>query len=450
MPLSSVPILESPNGFMRWKREITDMLGMNGYGSLLGRHKEPPSDAREGSKTYEAWLDKQERALAMISSRCGLNAREEIKNVETLDAAMKKLEARFQPRGSAIFQQLDYNFSTLTRASCKNVSDFAEQLRKARNEIHELDPTCKISEPHFVNRFLTGLGPEFTTFLSAFYQVNSLIPERYATGTITREAVTFDTAVIAAEKEEQAQKLVEAAPTAMVATLSSRGKNQKHCSYCHKRSHEVTSCWKLHPEKKRFFDQERAERKREREKKKASKQGEESPPTAAVAYHPPTEVGIVQMVASTPSSSPSLLENSWLFDTGCNQHSTHNKACFVPGSLRPWDGGGVTAYGGKSNAPTHVGTARIPCDVNGKLVWLYLADTLYNPTSGCNLLAPTQLRKKGASYTFVDSGIAITTPQGTIFADERFGLFPIRLWQGRIAWEGDFKAALPAYSLSNE
>ncbi|KAH7394706.1 hypothetical protein BKA66DRAFT_381829, partial [Pyrenochaeta sp. MPI-SDFR-AT-0127] len=63
--------------------------------------------------------------------------------------------------------------------------------------------TCKISEPHFVNRFLTGLGDNYNVFLASFYQNNRLIPERDAQNVITKDAVTFDEAVIAAEKAEQ-------------------------------------------------------------------------------------------------------------------------------------------------------------------------------------------------------------------------------------------------------
>ncbi|KAF2866028.1 hypothetical protein BDV95DRAFT_651666, partial [Massariosphaeria phaeospora] len=94
--------------------------------------------------------------------------------------------------------------------------------------------------PHLVNRFLTSLGPEFATFLSAFYQVNSLIPERNNEGAITRKAVTFDTAVMAAEKEEQSQQLIDAAP-APVALAANFGGN-KLCTHCRGTTHKKHNC----------------------------------------------------------------------------------------------------------------------------------------------------------------------------------------------------------------
>ena len=89
---------------------------------------------------------------------------------------------------------------------CKGVSDFAEKLREARTELLELDATCEIGEPQFVNKFLTGLGSNFDVFLTSFYQTHSLIPKRDEKIEVVEKAATFEEAVMAAEKEEQSQK----------------------------------------------------------------------------------------------------------------------------------------------------------------------------------------------------------------------------------------------------
>ena len=206
--LEQIPLLEGPCGYMKWKQKMEDWLGLYGYGKLLSEQTvQPTRREHESNNEYltriDTWEEKQERGYAAIRSRCGLNAREELKGVNQVDAALAKLKSRFQPKGSAIFQQLDQNYANLTLEHCKSVSEFAEKLRTARNEIHLLDETCKISEPHFVNRFLTGLGDNYNVFLTSFYQNNQLIPERDAQNVITKDAVTFDETVIAAEKEEQ-------------------------------------------------------------------------------------------------------------------------------------------------------------------------------------------------------------------------------------------------------
>ncbi|PVH90526.1 hypothetical protein DM02DRAFT_547631, partial [Periconia macrospinosa] len=238
--LEQILLLEGPSGYMKWKQKMEDWLGLYGYGRLLSEQTAQPTRYEgESDKEYrtrvETWEEKQERGYAAIRSRCGLNAREELKGVNRVDTALAKLKSRFQPKGSAIFQQLDQNCTGLTLEQCKSVSEFAEKLRTARNEIHLLDESCKISEPHFVNRFLTGLGDSYNVFLTSFYQNNRLIPERDAQNVITKDAVTFDEAVIAAEKEEQRQRFSERSreETALVA----QRRPQIYCHECGKNGH---------------------------------------------------------------------------------------------------------------------------------------------------------------------------------------------------------------------
>jgi hypothetical protein len=238
--LQNIAKLESSAGWTKFNREIRDFLTMNGFGDLLGRNKAMPEEqGTHRSNTFEqkkeAWLDKQERACAAARSRLGYNAREEVKDKAVLDQLLLGLEKRFRPTGSAIFQQLDRRYHDLMLAECRGVSDFAEQLQEARNELLELDETCLIGEPHFVNKFLSGLGPSFDIFLTSFYQTHSLIPERDDKKEIATKAVTFETAVMAAEKEEQSQKVREE-KLAYLAKGGGSGdaKEVPWCSHCDK------------------------------------------------------------------------------------------------------------------------------------------------------------------------------------------------------------------------
>jgi gag-polypeptide of LTR copia-type len=209
--LQNIAKLESSIGWTKFNREIRDYLTMNGFGDLLGRNKDAPAQGTLTPEAYatkqESWLDKQERAIAIVHSRCGYNARDEIKGKTVLNDVLLALQKRYRPTGSAIFQQLDHRYYDLTLADCKNVSDFAEKLREARNELLELDATCLIGEPHFVNKFLTGLGSSFDIFLTSFYQNHALILVRDKNKAVTTAAVTFEEAFIAAEKEEQNQSV---------------------------------------------------------------------------------------------------------------------------------------------------------------------------------------------------------------------------------------------------
>jgi hypothetical protein len=459
--LDRIPLLEGPSGYMKWRQTIEDWLRLYGFGKLLSKQTtQPTRRENESDNEYltrvENWEEKQERAFSAIRSRCGLNAREELKDVNRADVALDKLKRRFQPKGSAIFQQLNQNYTDLTLEQCKSVSEFAEKLRTARNEIHLLDKTCKISEPHFVNKFLTGLGDGYNMFLTSFYQNNLLIPERDTEDTITKEAVTFDDAVIAAEKEEQRQRFEEQSKEG--AALVAQQRQQLHCTHCGRNNHTRNTCWELHPELKMQAIAERASRRRKREELKAKRNEREDMESAPVApvsnlafqdhWIPEIERGLnfafPAISLSTASSEVSqLLEHNWVLDSGCTNHASCQKSMFLPGSLRMYNGPPVNGFGGAKQQPTMIGTVAIACESNGRHEILTLSDTLYHPSAGCNLISVSQLRKRGAQLAFSTKGITIGRANKVLTADERCGLYLLRLWRGN-------KVALPAYSISED
>ncbi|KAF1981047.1 hypothetical protein K402DRAFT_343196, partial [Aulographum hederae CBS 113979] len=204
--LGSIAILESPAGWIKWHREISDYIGIVGYGDLLGRNRSPPAKGALSDDKWEdrkeAWHSKQDKACSAIKSRLDFNARKEVNGLDTLETVLNKLKTRYKPTGSAIFQELDRRYHELTLADCTGVNHFASQLRKARAELLELDSDCAVGEPHFVNKFLTGLGPDYKPFLTAFYQNHQLIPTRKDDGEVTAKAVTLDEALVLAEREE--------------------------------------------------------------------------------------------------------------------------------------------------------------------------------------------------------------------------------------------------------
>jgi hypothetical protein len=267
--LQNIAKLESSIGWTKFNREIRDYLTMNGFGDLLGRNKAAPVQGTLTADAHatkeESWLDKQERAIAIVHSRCGYNARDEIKGKTVLNDVFLTLQRRYRPTGSAIFQQLDRRYYDLTLADCKNVSDFAEKLREARNELLDLDDTCLIGEPHFVNKFLTGLGSSFDIFLTSFYQNHALIPVRDENRAITTIAVTFEEAFIAAEKEEQSQRVRED-KAALVSVKDTIQTEILYCSHCNKRYHTKDKCFLLRPDLKKAFDEKRDKKNRQKKR----------------------------------------------------------------------------------------------------------------------------------------------------------------------------------------
>ncbi len=258
--LSTLSILESSFQWVKWSRDIKDYLTMTGFGDLLVRSASLPEQSIFSAEIWEvkkeSWTAKQERTCAVMRNRLGYNACESVKLLVTVATILSKIELRFRATGSAVFFFLDREYHELTLADCTGVMDYSEKLRKAKNELLELDSSCKIGEPHFVHKFLSGLGTGYKIFLATFSQTHSLIGATAADGFAVVGAVTFDEAVMAAEKEEQRMKHQEEPESAYIGIGTKTNPDQvtlnvPYCTHCHKNYHTATDCWALHPDLKK-------------------------------------------------------------------------------------------------------------------------------------------------------------------------------------------------------
>lgn len=241
--------------------------------------------------------------------------------------------------------------------------DFAEKLRKAKNELLELDASCKIGEPHFIHKFLSSLGPSFDIFRATFSQTQSLLPIKATDGTVSTAAVTFDETVIAAEKEEQRLKQQETEATKPILISSSHppAGNQTtitvpYCTHCKKNYHSIDDCWVLHPELKKANDK----------KKRATQsngKGKRSRPSPSDAEDDTYNFGgmSVHFMAARPLSD---LGNLWALDTGCTQHVTHRREDCV--TFKPYIGGPIAGIGGTQIQPAGQRTIKLACNVRGR------------------------------------------------------------------------------------
>jgi hypothetical protein len=201
---SSIKKLESTGGWREWIQAITDVIRICGFGDLLKRNKEEPTQRTDESESdlkarIDLWESRQEQIIAFILSQLGVYARSKVKHIKTLCLILETLKQIFKPQNSIAFLELDNEYRGLTLDKCINITDYAEKLTIVRKELEQLDALCYISEPIFVNKFLTGLGSNYDHFSSAFYTTHNLLPERQG-DKITKAAVTIDEAVMAAEQ----------------------------------------------------------------------------------------------------------------------------------------------------------------------------------------------------------------------------------------------------------
>jgi len=454
--VQQIELLEGPNNWLRWERQMTEFLGFSGFARYLAgrpdavepREVEGES-AKEKATRRETWEQNQDKAIWTILSRCGANAKAVLEGgegeqmVTRVAAAFELLRARFRPTGSAVFQNLHQEYKNITLDTCKGtVSDFAERLRKAKSELEALDTSVKIAEPFFVDHFLSGLNNNYATFLATFHQTHSLIAKRKADNSIETAAVSFEEAVQAAERFEQGLKNhLQTKDFALIAQIPGQRKRKGPCSFCKHQGHEVNDCYKKFPHLREIW--KRSDAGKAWLARKAKTQAAQTPMVGGLAHQRPLpefEEGGFGFMAS---QGPHALLSNWALDTGCSRHISSERSAFLPESLQPYTGPPMVGLGGASQQSMMVGTIQLIICVDGEPKRLRLSDALYSPTAGCNLVSVSQLQKRGAIVNFTPTGISVSTPKGlTAHCDQVHGLYFFRLWAQPVA--------LAAYSLNQD
>ncbi|KAI7763638.1 hypothetical protein LZL87_013617 [Fusarium oxysporum] len=293
----TIPKLEQTSEWLTWKREMLDLLDMCGYGDLLTRNAQPPTEGNDPATQIKAWRSRQDRACGAIRSRLGYNARVFTAGIPTAQGMISHLESRYRPVRSAIFQELDRRFQELT------------------------------------------LDSYYEGFLTAFNQNHNILPIRDPNNrnVILKEAVTFETAISAASQEEDRQRGATAriAYRAMVAQGTP-------CGDCGRKGHDKSTFWKLYPELRRDRSKAGYERRqwkmqsREKEREKTTDKLE-SATYATPAYLQPDQArlalwlidfqGHLGLIGSSfgpsglqASLQARALERIHVFDSGASLH----------------------------------------------------------------------------------------------------------------------------------
>ncbi|KAG7423459.1 Retrovirus-related Pol polyprotein from transposon TNT [Fusarium oxysporum f. sp. raphani] len=452
--LANIPKLESTAGWINWSREMKDHLTMSGYGDLFKRNKDKPTGTSAATvEKIDNWLSKQERACGAVLNRLGYNAREQVKDKETVTEIFSELEKRFKPKGSAVFQELDRRYNSLTLDQCSGVMNFAERLREAQSELLQLDETCKIGTPQFINKFLTGLGPEYEVFLTAFYQNHNLLPERGSNGEVTKPAVTFEIALTAAEQEEmniQQREKTKTQQTALLAGTRGLRKDRvtQTCDHCNKPGHNKAGCFGLHPDlleefrRKRALRSERRETKLERRKENSSSLQPDEDHTAAIAFLNTAFLSLQPQFGLAASEPSKLLERIHVLDSGASSHTFCHRRNFT--SLEKFTGSAINGIAGSAIMPEGQGTYTLKTIWNNTKGRTAFHKALYVPGAHCNLISVSVLEEDGATILF-RKGRAVVTNHGKVIlsATRKFGLYVID--------EDDeqLHTAMAAYSVSD-
>ena len=140
--LAAIKLLETKSGWQRWNEDIHNALLFAGFNDVLNRQPTRPERRQDESNSRylertEAWEDKQARALAAARDRCGHNAKNAMKDSETIVDALAAIREQFQPSGSGGYDKLTTEFNQLDLNKCQSVGKLgSEILRVGSDQSH--------------------------------------------------------------------------------------------------------------------------------------------------------------------------------------------------------------------------------------------------------------------------------------------------------------------------
>jgi TfoX/Sxy family transcriptional regulator of competence genes len=412
--LANIPVLETAEQWPSWSREIQDYLILSGYNHIIDNDTAPQEgDATQRTAAGIIFKEQTVRAAAAIRNRCGYNARDQIKDKDTVKAMLNALKAYFKPQGSGVFSELCRRFNDLALNNCKGVTEYTEQLRRVMTEMAELHPSLKLPEPFVVQKFLHGLGSGYEVFQTTFNQTHDIIP-----GDGDKTAITFNATSLAAINEERRIASEQNTSQMLVATRISGNKatiQVDYCGHCKKYYHTEDKCFLLHPELKK--------KKRSGKGKKEKAEKEQSEDEDGEDSHSSKKKKTMNLISTYHLSTSYNLADWWVIDSGCEQHMTNNKGNFVEFSSFPTNQHDCGGLGGITIPAQGRGTVKISIPLEKDEVDVMITNVLYCPGSGVNLLSLSQLLDKGVNIKWSKSKCTIEYQGLRIEARRAGGLF---------------------------
>lgn len=98
-----------------------------------------------------------------------------------------------------------------------------------------------------------------------------------------------------------------------------------------------------------------------------------------------TKLGLVGLSDSATRDIAQRLQQVYVVDTGCGQHTFSRKDGFL--NMRRYSGPATMGIGGKVVMLTHIGDFALASIVNGKEVRSIFHDAVYSPAAGVNLIS---------------------------------------------------------------
>jgi hypothetical protein len=455
-PITGVPMLEHGLPIQHWTEGFTAYLSINGHINIIdnpynnGLSIEGTVVPRLAGAALTKWNMTQRIAMIALKQRLGNEAKALIAagTYTNCQSIMDKLNERFKPQGAGAFIDLCDALNNMTLSSYSNLTEYTAEFRRIDKDINALDSSLALPMPYMIQRYLQGLGPQFTPFRKTFNQINSVIPLSGVNSISFDQTVLKTELEIASQSQDEIQTAFYVKPTYKTASPSNQhirhhgAVSEKvngdtktivipHCSYCNRDYHTHNECATKHPALMPELKRKRAERQERFKKKQATSASSTTLAGLAVPASSTSVTEVHDVLLAANNTSFGSLAREWMLDSGCGKHIAWDRNSFI--DYTPIPPHKQVQYNGINNSVTHaIGTGTIRLFVTsptGTKQSLDITNVNHCPDAGVNLICLAQLLQKKATVTVTLAGFLISTPQGLTFTTSCINnIFPINLW----------------------
>jgi hypothetical protein len=223
-------MLEHGLPIQHWTEGFTAYLSINGHINIIdnpynnGLSIEGTVVPRLAGAALTKWNMTQRIAMIALKQRLGNEAKALIAagTYTNCQSIMDKLNERFKPQGAGAFIDLCDALNNMTLSSYSNLTEYTAEFRRIDKDINALDSSLALPMPYMIQRYLQGLGPQFTPFRKTFNQINSVIP---LSGV---NSISFDQTVLKTELDIASQSQDEI-QTAFYVKPTSKPAQEDYC-----------------------------------------------------------------------------------------------------------------------------------------------------------------------------------------------------------------------------
>lgn len=367
------------SNFHVWKYNIELVLGAKELSSHITEDASKAKETASSSSSDEnaKWFQKDAKARAVIGLSLGKEYTDHVVGCSSARAMWTTILDLFQKKTLLNQLRIRRRFYSAKMGDSEKAMAFISRVRQLASDCKAMD--VKIDDKDIAMTVLCGL------------------PSRYEHLIVAIDAAADDKTLslefVKSRLLQEEQRMLDrgdvkpSTDTALVTSHSSGNASSDvpECSFCGKKYHNESKCWKKHPHLK--------------PKKSGSRQTGLAAQTAPASRgHDSDDEAVVCLMTRTTPSNDSDPRIRWIIDSGATAHICNDSNAFSElKSVAPFE----ILIGDKSSVQgIGRGTVEMTTCVSGKPVKCRLMDVVYSPTMAYNMLSVRVMSRAGKQTIF--------------------------------------------------